>query len=181
MESSESGISLYLSLRDQIQTADLIEFRAESPLGYAIRWFTKMPVNHTAGAMLYQLVGDTEIRRYVAEANETDFGLAYLSKKLEGYKGRVYLLKLKPEHDSLRNVVAKEAQMFEHVKYDYLSLLRNAFSPVKIDGKRVYCSEAWHIAIVRAGLLPPEFNGGNGLRPGEFDRTQLFLAPTRIY
>jgi hypothetical protein len=183
-----NNIDLYYKYQNQLQMADLIEFAASSALGHAIRFCTKMPVNHTAGILIKQLVGDTKERRYIGEAVSTGFEDHYLSHVIGHYKGKVYWVRLKPEYDEFRLAIAKRAQELEGVPYDYKSLFGNAFRRIPLDDSKGYCSEDWHIAYRDAGLIAKDFSPtgkpehkGCGLRPGEFGRTGLFLDPVLIY
>lgn len=175
------GTELYQKYQMRIRTGDLIEWAADTALGKAIRFFTKKIVNHTSVSMLLNVTGDDEIRRYIGEALGNGFHLNYLSSSLKNYKGSVYWSALKTNYDDKRIVIAKEAFKLEGKPYDFMSLIRNAAGPVKMDSKDVFCSEAFHIALVKAGLLPDTFNNGMALRPGEFGKTGLFEYPIKIY
>lgn len=174
-------IDLYKRCRHLIKTADLIEWRAHTFLGWAIRKKTGAQVNHTSGALLYKLDCGNDVRRYIGESLAHGFELNYLSDQLKNYKGSVYLTRLKPEYDALRGRIAQEALKLEGKGYGYRDLVSNLVGPVKLNADRVICSEAWHIALIRAGLLDDTFNSGMSLVPGEFWKTNLYLAPIQIY
>ena len=191
-------MSDYLMYRSMIKTGDLIEWASPAPIGRAIRAVTKKNVNHTSVAIWTQTVEKNHIsaehakqegpyRLYIGEAVSYGFALTFLSKALQSYKGQVYWSRLSPKHEDSRLGIAKHAQDLEGRGYDYLSLIRNLWRRVPLDATRPYCSEAVHIALIRAGLLDREFSPTGdpkqarcGLRPGEFDRTGLFLPPIRI-
>lgn len=175
------GLELYEQYRYQIQTADLLEFRANSLLGWAIRTKTKQNVNHTSGAILYQMVDGTQVRRYIGESLADGFHLHYLSEVLKNYDGEVYWLQLKPEYDYHRVSIAEEAIKLEGKGYDYKDLFRLLVKRVNLDSGRVFCSEAWHIALIKSGLLAENINRGEAFVPGEFGLTGLYRTPIRIY
>jgi len=188
-----NNIDLYLSYRSQIKPADLIEWRSNSFIGWAIRAKTGQNVNHTSGAKWMRSIpspGSSACwrdRLYVGEAVADGMKLTYLSEALKIYDGEVYWVPMKPELDRYRRDVIENAECLESRLYDYMSLLTNLVKRVKLDGNKPYCSEAWHIAYQRAGLIPKSFSptgnqddAGTGLRPGEFNKTGLFLNPIRI-
>lgn len=177
------GPFLYRQYRDKLQTSDLLEWRSESLLGTLIRARTGQKVNHTGAVFRYNLLdGDPEdIHRYTGEALGNGFDLNLLSRRLTDFNGEVYWLPLKSKYNGYRSKIATHLIELEGVRYDYFSILKNIRRNVKIDNKRVFCSEAVHIALVKSGLLNSFFNGGKALVPGEFDKTELFEQPIRIY
>jgi len=174
-------MELYYKYQNQFKHGDLIEFASNSLIGKTIRFFTKKEVNHTSGVVLMSLVEDHEIRRYIWEADEEGFHSTYLSDVVKNYNGKVYWLQLKEEYDNYRLQMIKEALTLDNKPYDYISLIRNALKPVRLNSKNVFCSEAWHLALQKVGLLSTDFNNGYALRPGEFDRTCLYNSPIRIH
>lgn len=178
------GMDRYYYYRESLQIADLIEWRAETPLGWAIRQQTGMNVNHTSGVLLFRLVGDAEIRRYVDEALSSGFHPRYLTSELSGYKGEVYLNRLKSKYNEYRIPIAKEACKLEGKAYAYKDLIMNIVKPRKFDpdAKEVRCSDAWHIALYKSGFIQDkDFNNGNFLVPGQFAITGLYESPVRIF
>jgi len=175
------NMHLYNKYQIDFLTADLIEWRAESLLGYAIRACTKQNVNHTSGIILSSIVGSSIIRRDIWEADERGFHATHLSQAIKNYSGEVYWLQLKSEYNWKRVQIAEIAQSLEGRPYDYWSLIKNIRRPVKLSDRTIFCSEAWHIALLRAGLLSEDFNDGLALRPGEFGRTNLYKEPVLIY
>ena len=174
-------MDLYYKYQSQFGHADLIEFAPDTLVGFAIRMFTGKNVSHTAGVALMQLVGDNEERRYIWEADKNGFHLSYLSDVVKGYNGSVYWLQLKEEYKDYRLKIVQQAKKLEGKHYDYISLIRNARRPVKLDDKDIFCSEGWHISIVRTGLITEELTGGYALRPGAFDRIGIYNSPICIH
>lgn len=178
----ELGMKLYNYYQLRIQTGDLIEWQANSLLGWLIRKKTGQNVNHTSGVVLYQMYKGTEVRRVIFEALSDGFKPHYLSDRLKDYDGRVYWYPLKPEFDyNVRIKLAEEAIKLEGRPYGYKDLIDNLFGSIKLDDKQDICSEAWHIALIKSGLLDKNFNDGNSLVPGQFETTGLYLPAIRIY
>lgn len=189
------GIELYDKFRGLIKSGDLIEWRSNTAIGFAIRAVTKQRVNHTSGAIWLQPVEKSynhkqscAPRLYVKEAIGRGFVATYLSHEISKFKGEVWWSALKREYENKRVDIVEEANRLEGIPYDYSSLLRNLWKRVKLGTRTVYCSEAWQIALIRAGLLPHFFSptgevedAGCGLRPGEFGATGLFKPPIRIF
>lgn len=183
-----TGLMRYKLLRYHIQTADAIEFSGTSPVAHAIRWRTGMQVNHSSMAFRYILAGDTEPRISISEAVEGGVEPRFLSTVMDGYKGKVYLVRcLLSLPDRLK--LAKAALRFEgeegqkKVRYDYLSLASLLFHPrVPLDGSFLYCSEMIQQAAVDAGIIPSSANDGMGVVPGELHRLGIYAKERiRIY
>lgn len=163
-----------------MQTADIIEWQADTALGHSIRWFTKQNVNHTSGVAVMNLYGDPEKRMYIYEAVGNGVHPMFLSEALRNHKGKAFWLSLKSEYNSYRNEIAKAILEYKVKKYDYKSLIGSAFKRQKLDRTEVYCSELINLALVDVGLLNEDFNNGCGLFPGEFEITGLYNPPKRI-
>lgn len=183
-----TGYMRYQLLRYHIQTGDSIEWTGTSPVAHAIRWRTGMPVNHSSLAFRYILDGDTEPRISISEAVEGGVEPRFLSSVLDGYKGKVYLVRcLSDPADRLK--LAKAALRFEggegqkKVRYDYLSLVSLLFRPrVPLNGSFLYCSEMIQQAAVDAGIIPASMNDGKGVVPGELNRLGIYAQERiRIY
>lgn len=189
------GLITYKEFRTRIKAADLIEFSANSTLGYSIRKVTGKIVNHTTGVDWMHSVenafhgnSSNRMRLYIGEAIDRGFVFNWLSYILENYDGSVYWIKLKDKYDNYRLQIVERAHSLEGRPYDYKSLIRNLWMRVPLDDKKPYCSEAWHIALRDVGLIADDFSPtgkdkdkGCGLRPGEFGMTGLFEDPICIY
>ena len=178
------GMNLYYQYQEQIKNADLIEFRANSILGSSIRAKTKQMVNHTSCALIYQMVGGEDVRRYIGESLSDGFNLHYLSDSIKNYDGEVYWSKLKmPDNSYLRIKLAEEILKIEGKSYGYTDIIELLFKKVKLDlnDKSPVCSAALQIALIKAGLLDKNYNDGHIMYPGEFDKTKIYYTPIRIY
>ena len=174
-------MNLYQKHRHLIKSGDIMEWSARSLTGSIIRWKTGACVNHTSGALLYELVEGSEHRVCITHAVSKGVVPAFLSNEMNGYKGTIYLVRLKPEYDSYRAAIAREMVRLEGKKYGFWDLFKNLGGPVRIDSKQIFCSEMLHIALIRAKLLSDDFNKGRALVPGQFGETGLYLPPVKIY
>lgn len=193
MHGNNDAVTPYSLIRHRIQTGDLIEWRANSALGFMIRSVTGKNVNHSSSAIWDQNItgmnhtcrGDQ--RLYVGEAIARGYCKTYLSNELKKYDGKIYWSALKPEYDHVRLILAFNLQQLEGRPYDYMSLIRNLWRRVPLNDSELYCSEVNQIGLIRTGLLDKDYSPtgkekhkGCGMRPGEFGDTGLFEEPIRI-
>jgi len=190
-----NDLSKYQKIRDSIQTADLIEWKTDSILGKTIRHITKLSVNHTSIVASMVLEDDTEPRKFIFEADEHGFHPAYLSTRLERFKGSAYLVRFNPEYDAKRNAVANAFINLSGTPYDYRSLFRNAVRRVELNKTSLYCSEAAtqaikdafdHATYIYKMVKTPlcDFKNGRyvfyGARPGELGQTPFYTETIKI-
>ena len=173
------GMARYQIMRPYLEDGDVLEWSADSALGWAIRRFTGQDVNHTGGVIRMRAwEGSPGDRVFTPEATERGMVLTYLSRELRGYKGRVYLLKLKPEMDNFRSKIVRAQLDMIGVPYDFGGLLANAFGRVSMDARRYFCSEGIASSFASAGAIRMQKKAP---RPGEFSRWGFFLPRVRIY
>jgi len=158
----------YNSVRPYMRSGDLIEWGSASLFGGAIRLVTGKKVNHSSILLSLDKYEEFKDRRYVLEANRK-VELNILSYRIREFKGTVFWSPLKPKYDHLRGQIAKWALDREGKDYDYQSLLANMFGKVSMDGKKFFCSEYYHMAMVAVGILPE----GKAARPGEFEKFNI--------
>lgn len=159
-----------------MKSADLIEWGSASMIGGLIRLFTRKKVNHSSILLNLDTFAGLKERRFVLEALEHGIELNLMSMRLEDFKGEVYWSALKPQYDHLRGNIAAWALERIGTEYDYHSLFANMFGKVSQDGKKFFCSEYYHMALVAAGILPK----GKAARPGEFNKYMIHEKPVRI-
>lgn len=174
-------IDLYNQYQDRIRTGDLLEWRGNYLISRLIRFKTKQRVNHTSIVLRYMLEGTLIERRFIGEAVSCGFTQTLLSEKLNGYDGECYWLRLKPEYDNFRGLIAAEAIKLDGIPYDYWSIFRQLRRHVPINGDKLFCSEAIQMACVRAGLIGELFNEGIALAPGEMVKMGLHEEPIRVF
>ena len=175
----KTSLKFYDIHRAAIGSGDLIEWAATSTLGRLIRWVTGRDVNHSSLAVKLKLDGLAG-RRFILEALADGLELNLLSNSLAGYSGKVYWHQLRPDLEYAREKMVAWAlvKKTEHVKYDYGSLFANLFGKVSLDGRRYFCSEFYHAALIHAGLAPA---AAAAIRPGGFGSLGLHLPRIRIY
>lgn len=174
---SAHGTELYLKMRDMIQTSDLLEFSSSTIIGWSIRAFTGEAVNHSSVGLVLEYKDLGHDRRFLVEALEYGVQLSLLSRRLERFKGKVYLNRLKPEHDSLRKKIAAYTLLQIGKGYDYGSLFKNALGKVSADARQFFCSELVFMALQSVGLV----DGKKSPRPGQFGKYGVFEEPLRIF
>jgi hypothetical protein len=165
----------YIKYRPQMKTGDRLEFTGRSPLGWAIRLFTRKKVNHTAVVLQIPYPG-LENRLFSIEALDDGIEIHLLSRRLQTYKGKVYYAALIAS-DEKRLKMGKWMLLHEGIWYDWKSLLANAFKRVSQDAQRLFCSEFYQMALADVNLIPKD---EKALRPGEFDRYDIFGTEVRI-
>jgi hypothetical protein len=171
----------YSKVRDRILTADLIEFASYTPLGWIIRKGTGREVNHTAFTWKLDHYAGIRDRLFLLEALGHGLEWNSLSGRISSFRGKVYWSKLNVE-DCVRNfmlceAIRKSTKIRGKKRYDYISLLRNAYRTVNINDRAWFCSEFYHYLLVAASLLP---KGERARRPGEF-KDDFFSNPVLIY
>ena len=184
-------LNLYKINRIKIGTGDALQWKSNTPLGWAIRLFSKPKkenrnspeynVNHTSLAIVFHEYDQN--RRYTTEALEHGIDLNLLSRRLREYKGEVYWLPLMLKYNYCRPAIGKIALSHMGIDYDYKSLLRQTHSRVRPDRKKLFCSEHYFIAV-RAGF---DMNGVELLdnmekapRPCDIPDLGIFGRPVRI-
>jgi len=164
----------YEDYRCNIHSGDLIEWGSNTLIGWCIRQFTGMDVNHTSLALKLEHFKHLENRRFIVEALGRGIEVNLLSKRLDKFSGTVYHLKLKPQYDRFRNDIAGWALDKLGTPYDYKNLFMQAISRVNADARQFFCSEFAYLAYCSAGLIC----GEQAPRPGEF--TAYGLHETRV-
>jgi len=165
-------LTKYKTIQNEIHSGDLIEWKSNNLVGRLIRLFTKKDVNHTSLCIRLQDCENYEKpHRFILEANARGIELHLLSKSIEGYNGRAYYYRLKPEHDAVREGIVQWALIQVGTKYDYKSLFKNILGSVNADAKRFFCSEFAYLAYRQVSIV----NDGKSPRPGEFGKFNLFL------
>ena len=111
----QHNLPLYFQYREEIQSGDLLQWRSETRIGGSIRFFRAFKIfvaglyrgkwhwpkirdNHSSQAIKgpYQNKG---IRRWHGEALQRGIEAGKLSDRLYDHKGKVWLHRLKQEHD----------------------------------------------------------------------------------
>ena len=144
----------YAEFRSQLHTFDRLEWRSESALGWAIRLFTRQPVNHTGMVIRFaEYDGCGKDVVCTTEALKNGFDVNRLSRRLKAQKGYCLVYRLKPAYHGLRAALGATALTLEGTPYDFPSLARSAIRYVPTDLKRLFCSEGIFV-VGRACCLP---------------------------
>ncbi|MCP4703269.1 MAG: hypothetical protein GY865_01565 [candidate division Zixibacteria bacterium] len=158
-----------------MRSGDIVEFESNTIIGTIIRWFA--PCNHTALVIAPIDYKKTHERRVIMEAVGKGVVKVPLSDTLKGFKGKAYLLRLKPEHDKHRESITKWALKQEGISYDYSSLFLNLICRVSQNANDFFCSEFAQMAMAHVGLIDSKIKA---VRPGEFGQFGIFKDPIRI-
>jgi len=183
--------TLYIKNRIKIGTGDAIQWKSNSILGWCIRLFAKaskdkrkLPgynVNHTSLAITFAEYDQD--RRYTTEALEHGIDLNMLSRRLQEYKGEVYLLPLRLRYNHCRRDIGKVALSHMGIGYDYKAIMRQTHSRVRPDRKRLFCSEHYFVAV-RAGFVMNGMEDLNDItkapRPCDIPDLGIFSNPIKI-
>lgn len=143
----------YPVAREGFLTGDVVTFDGDHLLGRAIRLFAG-PGTHTAMVVRLQ---DAPGRLFLLEALEHGLALTRMSSRISNYQGRVYV-SAAPATDVQRGKMAELALCLlgSRVRYDYLSLFRNAVRRVPLSMGRGYCTESVQYIHQAAGVLTPQ-------------------------
>lgn len=160
------NLDKYNQLKDQFRTGDVLLWHTDSLLGSAIQAFTQSNVNHAAAILALNEYEGKEKRRFILEAMPEGTVLNLLSRRLEEHKGRVWWMALDEGwNENLRRIVGQRLLDMVGIKYDYNSLIKNAFTHVQADPKELFCSEYVYLALGFQGQAP---------RPNELYQLGIF-------
>ena len=151
MNTKTIGIEEYIQYRKEIATGDLIQFSSFSILGWLIRKFSGY-CNHSSQAIRFAEYQGLKQRRYILEALEHGIELSLISRRLEGYKGKVWWHPLKPEYQKYRRKIGALALSRIGIPYDYGSLFKNALGRVSGNANRLFCSEYVYLNCKDVGM-----------------------------
>jgi hypothetical protein len=143
----------YEAARERFVTGDVVTFDGDTLLGMAIRHFAG-PGTHTAMVVRLQ---DAPGRLFLLEALEHGLALTRMSRRVSNYDGRVFVTTC-PATLQQREKMTELALCLigSQVRYDYLSLFRNAWRRVPLSMGRGYCTESVQYIHQAAGVLTPQ-------------------------
>lgn len=175
-------LKMYRAFSRQMQSGDMVEWYSRSPIGWAIRMFTGADVNHTS-AIIRMDYAQLENRRFMVEALAKGLQLRLISERLMGHRGKVYWYKLRDElvpegRAKVASWLLREVGLAKG--YDYPNLVANALGAVSLDGRRWFCSECYHAALVNVGYVKAPADG-KALRPGGFTALGVHHPRVLIY
>jgi hypothetical protein len=167
-----NDLTLYDAVKDQVATGDVLQWHSNSLIGSGIRLRKGGNVNHTGLIIRLAEFEGLERRRFTLEALEDGVVLNLLSRRLEVFKGKVYLHQLKKEHDLMRQRIGERALSMVGIPYDYTSIIRECFGNAQMDMDKLFCSEfAW---FAETGKMT-----GEAPDPVEFEEylAEWFMSP----
>lgn len=168
-----NDLTEYVKYRPLMKSMDAFAYKSNEPLGKAIRIFSP-GWNHAGLFIPLDKHSGFDCRNWTLEAVAPRVHLTLLSKKLEAYNGEVWWYPLRPEFDSLRDIGERFALSHEGVKYDFRSLIKNAFGLVSANAFRLFCSEINFLAYRKMGIV----SGEKAPRPsGLFNNYPIFEKP----
>jgi len=177
---NDPRLKMYRAFSGKMQSADMLEWRSETALGYAIRFFTRADVNHTGLVLRLNEFGGLLDRRFTIEALEHGLEFNLISKRCLGHKGKLYWYPLKPRYEPVRDKVAEWAvnMLGMRIEYDYSSLFWNAVSRVSVNAKALYCTETVQAAYTSVGIID---SNRPAMRPGDIEKLGLHLPRILVY
>jgi hypothetical protein len=186
VDESITGIERYKIYRRYLRDGDILEWGSDKIIGRMIRMFTKKDVNHTGGVIrMKEFENEPGDRIMTTEATEKGFCINYLSRALEGYKGRVYVLPLKsPGLDNYRRSIVRCELDMVGIPYDFGGLFSNMFGRVSMNARQFFCSEGKAFSLDSSGVITLPLNKkGRKIapRPGDFFKFGVTLPRVRIY
>lgn len=171
-------VAPYESIRHHMESGDVVLWRSESLLGWAIRKFSDSDVNHASTIIRTNELGSDRV--FITEANARGIEMHALSDRLKDHKGKAYWLRLKSEHDMSKYGARKWAMDHIDVGYDYSSLFKQVHSRVRVDDKRLFCSEFSFMALKVGGAIQQIQDVVIAPRPGDMESLGIFYGRIRI-
>ncbi|OGW44436.1 MAG: hypothetical protein A2Y66_01710 [Nitrospirae bacterium RBG_13_41_22] len=167
----------YNRWRNHIDSGDLLLYRSKNLLGWAIRKFSHGNVNHAGLVINLKEFAGKEDRRWTLEALEHGIELNLLSKRLEEYKGNVWLYPLQDCYNDLRPQIGAWAAEKVGTPYDYGSLFKNIFGRVSVEANRFFCSEYAFMAYRDNGI---KMNINKAPTPADMPSLGIFKDPVQL-
>lgn len=131
-----------------MRNGDLLQWHGGDLISKIIAWKTGSPVTHSG--MVFRLPRPTGQGDRVFTLEAAAFGLypTYLRRHLSWYlpHGKVFWHKMRPEIEDLGPQAADLLQAYVGLHYDFKDLMRQAWRRVKLDTKKLFCSEAVFLA-----------------------------------
>lgn len=167
-----NDLTIYNSVKHQMQTGDLLQWRSESLIGALIRWRTLSEWNHSSLVVSFQEYQGTEGRRFTTEALSDGVVLNLLSNRLERHKGNVWWYPLDEEKCPVKRPnIGELALKYIGTGYDYQSILRLVLRRVSNDAAKLFCSE--YVAICYG-------HEGQAMTPADLPHLNIFKEPVRL-
>ena len=151
-----NDLTIYDSVKEQMKTGDLLQWRSKGVIGDLICWKTGHQVSHSSLVMCITEYEGEEKRRFTTEALGRGPVLNLLSNRLQHIDGTCWWYPLNDEWDKRRKAIGERALRYIGcgVKYDYKGLLWQIMGYVSSDAASLFCSEYCYISWGFQGPVP---------------------------
>lgn len=186
-----NNLTEYYKHRDQMGVGDGISFQGEGFISDAISFFTSQERTHwgNVGAWVtFNFTQDPRLPLY--EADQGEYNIRSLSKKLMYYSGKAYWHPLRSEFDGYRDAMHRKMWDMVGIKYDYRSLFANILGRQPTDESELFCSEAGGVLALEIpheellALADNEYLAalidGQALRPGGMALLNIWKDEVRL-
>jgi len=186
-----NDLTEYYRVRDEMGVGDGISFKGTGFVSDAISFFTGQERSHWGNVGDWvTFSGTREHRLPLFEADQGEYNIRSLSKKLMSYEGEAYWHRLKSEFNGWRVNMWRKMWDMVGIKYDYKSLLANIFGRQPAEESELFCSEAGGVLVLEIPnevLLPMIDNeyiaallDGQALRPGGMSQLSIWEPEVRL-
>jgi hypothetical protein len=170
-----NDLSLYYSVRDNMQSADLVFWKGAGPLEEVIE-DKSGGLSHVALIVRMDEYKSMTDRVWVMGSLLSGFELRLLSEELANYDGEVFWAKLRLGYD--RDKPVTWALQHDAVPYDKWGLVKQLWERTLVNDKIFFCSGGVYLSY-RAGDIVPEQEFSPW--PSECARWNCLIQPfTRI-
>jgi uncharacterized protein YycO len=138
------------NLEPTMQSGDCILWQGDGLIAKAIRLFS----THSHASAVIRLQ-DSPDKVFVVEAVATGLELRALRRRIEGYKGKVFLFQPRFMEEEQRRRFAEFCidELAQDKRYDWSGLFRNIGGRVSQDMNRYFCSEFYWSALRASGRV----------------------------
>lgn len=147
-------LDVYESVRSQMKTGDLLQWKSNSLIGALIRWRTKSIFNHSSLVLRIPEYEGKEGRVWTTEALEHGTVLNLLSRRIEDFNGELWWFPLKDEWHPKCEMIGEYALKMIGLPYDYKSIVKQIIGKVSADARALFCSEYCYLAYGFEGQAP---------------------------
>jgi len=162
---------VYSSIREQMKTGDLLQWKSNSIIGSLIRWKTKSTVNHSSLVLRIPEYQGKEKRVWTTEALEHGTVLNLLSRRIDEFDGELWWFPLKDEWHPKCEMIGEYALKMIGLPYDYKSIVKQIVGRVSADARALFCSEYCYLAYGFEGKAP---------NPGEMPKLGIFKEGVKL-
>ncbi|MHA1749004.1 MAG: hypothetical protein ACTSYF_10245 [Promethearchaeota archaeon] len=181
----------YYQVRDLMAVGDGISFKGTGFISDAISFFTGQERTHWSNVGDWVTFSGTQEHRLpLFEADQGEYNVRSLSKKLMSYEGEAYWHQLKSEFSGWRINMWRKMWEMVGIKYDYKALFANILGRQPVDTKELFCSEAGGIIVLEISHIDllkyindPYLTillNGEALRPGGMTMLPIWEREVRL-